>query len=72
MAGLGVQVDPNCDYPRDNCVPGTSKEDFPEEQYDNLWVIVPGVATGARDDHDKADKRRPGASLVNLRYGDPE
>ena len=64
MAGLGVEVDPNCDYPRDNCVPGTSKEDFPEEQYDNLWVVIPGVAA----DHGKG---RPKASLVNLRYGDP-
>jgi hypothetical protein len=72
MAGLGVRVDPNCDYPLDNCVPGTSKEDFPGKQYDDLWMIVPGVATGARDDHDKADERRPGASLVNLRYGDPD
>lgn len=64
MAGLGVEVDPNCDYPRDNCVPGTAKEDFPGEEYDNLWVVIPGVAA----DHGKG---RPKASLVNLTYGDP-
>ena len=74
MAGLGVEVDPGCDSPRDNCVPGTKKGDFPGG-YDNLWIVIPGVATHARDDDDDDDddddKRRPRASLVNLRYGSP-
>jgi hypothetical protein len=64
MAGLGVEVNSNCDYPRDNCVPGTTKEDFPGG-YDNLWLVVPAVATDNGNG-------RPKASLVNLRYGDPD
>jgi hypothetical protein len=64
MSGLAVEVDPNCDDPRDNCVHGTKKEDFPAE-YDNLWIVVPAATTDN-------DKGRPKASLVNLRYGDPD
>lgn len=63
IAGLGVEVNPNCEFPRDNCLAGTKPEDFPGG-YDNLWVVVPTVARNN-------DKGRPQASLVNLRYGDP-
>ena len=70
-AGLGVEVDPACDFPLDNCVTGTARADFPGG-YDNLWVVILGVPAQGQDDPTAGDGQRPRASLVNLRFGDPD
>jgi len=63
MAGLGVEVNGECGYPRDNCLAGTTKKDFPTKQFGNLWVITLEATTD--------DEASPRASFVNLMYGDP-
>ena len=63
MAGLGVKVDPECSYPRDNCLAGTTKKDFPTKQFGNLWVItLEGTSDAGAS---------PRASFVNIMFGDP-
>ena len=63
MAGLGVRVDAGCHYPRENCVPSSTRSGYPPEgfdpdQFDNLWVVILTPTAGR-------------ASLVTTVYGEP-